>query len=186
MSDAWYPLANDYWVDSAEAGQYPPRQGDLFGAVDTPYSRWEACQLIHPTCELGEASVTEVQVIRVHSLTEIVDPNQQAAVVAGFHERDGVVRVAHAHTYFLAPAGDAPLYSNFRELALVPKAELLAQRVRAMTHDARVTFIRRVLYFRFRILISTEEVRRWEAMRIMGDPAFAGPRPEWAPAASTS
>ncbi len=180
MTDAWYPQAADYWVDPSEAEQYPARQGDLFGEMDTPYGRWDACQLIHPTCELVKAAVTEVQVIRVRRLSEIVDPRQQAAVVAGFRERNGVLHVAHAHTYFLAPAGDEPLYSNFRELALVPKRKLLERRQRAMTHEARVTFVRRAIYFRHRILVAMADVRRWEATRITNDPAFAGPRPEWA------
>jgi hypothetical protein len=180
VTDAWYPLAADYWLDPAEADDYPLRQGDLFMAMDTPYGRWDACQLMHPTCELVKATVPDVQVIRVRRVDEIVDPNQQAAVVAGFQERDGVLHVAHAHTYFLAPADGEPLYSNFRELALVPKRELLERRLRAMTHEARVTFIRRAIYFRHRILIDTADVRRWEATRIMNDPAFAGPRPEWA------
>jgi hypothetical protein len=187
VTDAWYPLAADYWVDPAEEAEYPPRQGDLFAGVETPYGRWHTCQLIHPTCELAKSAVTEVQVIRVHQLTEIADPTQQAAVTAGFQERGGVVQVAHAHTYFLAPqSGDVPLFSNFRELVLVPKADLLERRLRAMTHDTRVSFIRRALYFRFRVMVGMDDVRRWEATRIMNDPAFAGPRPEWAPAASTS
>jgi hypothetical protein len=179
VTDAWYPRADDYWVDSADEEAYPPRQGDLFAAVDTPYGRWEACQLIHPTCELAKAAVAEVQVIRVRPLDHIADPSQQAAVVAGFQERAGVLHVAFAHTYFLAPAGGGPLFSNFREVALVPKEPLLQRRLRAMTHDARVTFIRRAIYFRYRILIGLGDVRRWEATGIADDPAFAGPRPEW-------
>lgn len=179
MTDAWYLRADDYWVDPAESGQYPARQGDLFMAVDTPYGRWGACQLIHPTCELGKAGVTDVQVIRVRRLDEIADPSQQAAVVAGFQERDGVLHVAYAHTYFLAPAGEGPLFSNLREVALVPKQQLLERRLRAMTHDARVTFVRRAIYFRYRILLGLDDIRRWEATRIASDPAFAGPRPAW-------
>lgn len=179
MTDAWYPRADDYWIDPAEAAQHPPRQGDLFTAVETPYGRWDACQLIHPTCELAKAAVAEVQVIRVRSLDEIADPNQRGAVVAGFRERGGVLHIAYAHTYFLAPAEDGPLFSNFREVALVPKQLLLERRLRAMSHDARLTFIRRAIYFRYRILISLDDIRRWEANRIANDPDFAGPRPDW-------
>lgn len=180
VTDAWYPRAGDYWVDAADAGEYPPRQGDLFAAVDTPYGRWDACQLIHPSCELAKSGVAEVQVIRVRKLDEITDPRQQAAVVAGFQERAGVLHVACAHTYFLAPADSGPLFSNFREVALVPKQALLERRLRAMTHDARVTFIRRAVYFRYRVLIALDDIRRWEATRIANDPTFAGPRPAWA------
>ena len=46
-----------------------------------------------------------------------------------------------------------------------------------MTHDARVTFIRRAVYFRYRILLALDDIRRWEATRIASDPAFAGSRP---------
>jgi hypothetical protein len=183
VTDGWYPLAADYWVDPSEAGDYPLRQGDLFMAVETPYGHWDACQLIHPTCELAKAAVSEVQVIRVHRLDEIEDSGQQAAVVAGFRERNGVIGVAHAHTFFLAPAGGGPLFSNFREVAVVSKAELPERRLAAMTHDTRVTFIRRALYFRYRILISLDDVRSWEATRIRNDPHFSGPRHEWAPPA---
>lgn len=180
MTDAWYPRADEYWVDPGEAIAYPPRQGDLFPATDTPYGRWDACQLIHPTCELVKPAVAEVQVVRVRPLDEIADVNQRAAVVAGFRERGGVLHVAYAHTYFLAPAGEGPLFANFREVALVPKAQLLERRLRAMTHDARLTFIRRAIYFRYRVLIGLDDIRRWEATRIANDPAFGGPRPAWA------
>jgi hypothetical protein len=187
VTDAWYPLAADYWVDSAEASAYPPRQGDLFGAIDTPYGHWDACQLYHPTCELVKAAVTEVQVLRVHKLAEI-DVSQHGALAAGFQEKDGAIQVAHTNTYFLAPLPftDTPMFSNFREVALVSKADLMDRRTAAMTHDARVSFIRRSLYFRYRVMVGMADVKGWETTRISNDPHFAGPRPDWAPPASTS
>lgn len=52
--------------------------------------------------------------------------------------------------------------------------------VGALTHGARVTFIRRYLYFRFRLALSFEQVRNLEAARVRADPAFQGPKPDWA------
>ena len=54
-----------------------------------------------------------------------------------------------------------------------------AARTGTLTHDARVTLIRRYLYFRFRWSLSFDQVRAMEAARIAADPAFGGPRPDW-------
>ncbi|HET8751954.1 MAG TPA: hypothetical protein VFM43_05460 [Gaiellaceae bacterium] len=112
--------------------------------------------------------------------------NEQAKVVAGFQEKNTQIEIAHAHTFFLAPVPghktlDQPLFSNFREVHVVDKKELLdSGRLAALTHDARVTLIRRKLYFRYRLPFSFEDVREWEAARIKGDSKFTGPKPEWA------
>jgi hypothetical protein len=175
----------DYWVAAAEAGEYPVRQGDLFANVqNADGAQLDAGLIVHPTCELGKASVTNVQVARVHPLDALPDENQRQQVVAGISEKDGGVRIAFAHTFFVAPvegsAMDIPMWADFRELVLAPREQFAQDaRIGALTHNARVTFLRRYLYFRLRWSLSFEQVRDMEAARIAADPAFAGPRPDW-------
>src|SRR5437879_2456886 len=122
-SHTWYLDADDYYVPAAEAAEYPVRQGDLFPIDGIEHlADWHACQLFHPTCELNK-NVPELHVIRVEPLDRISGTKQQAEVVAGFSEKDGVFRVAHAHTFFLPPYNDGgePMFSSFREVALAPK-----------------------------------------------------------------
>jgi len=133
-----------------------------------------------------KASVKEVRVIRVEPLERIGASNDQAEVAIGFSEKDGILRVAHAHTFFLPPykADGEPMFSNFREIATLAKEHFTqGKRLAALTHDARVTFIRRAIYWDYRHFLSFEEVRSLEAARISSDSAFKGPRPSWAPAA---
>jgi hypothetical protein len=185
-SDAWYLAAEEYWVPAGEADQYPVRQGDVFGPLRIAGEEWAAAQIVHPTCELGKRSVKEIQILRVRPLLGIADPKQQARVAAGFEEKQLQIRPAFAHTFFLAPAGHPevlaePGYSNLREVALFDRSHFTPDaRVAAMTHDARVSFIRRKLYFRYRIALPFSEVRRLEANRIRNDPSFEGPKPDWA------
>jgi hypothetical protein len=175
----------DYWVAAAEAGEYPVRQGDLFGNVQTADGAdLDAALIVHPTCELAKASVASVQVARVRPLDAVPDEKQRQQVVAGISEKDGGVRIAFAHTFFVAPvqggAMDVPMWADFREVALAPREQFTQDaRIGALTHDARVTFIRRYLYFRLRWSLSFEQVRDMEAARIAADPAFGGPRPDW-------
>lgn len=141
--------------------------------------------IVHPTCELSKASVTEVQVARVRQLDDIPDDKQRRQIVAGIAESGGVLRVAFAHTFFLAPVpGDGsgePMWANLREIGRAAREQFTTgRRVGALTHDARVTFIRRYLYFRFRLALSFEQVRALEAARIGADANFAGPKPAWA------
>jgi hypothetical protein len=174
-----------YWVAAAEASGHPVRQGDLFADVQTADGgHLDAALIVHPTCELGKASVTNVQVARVRRLDVLPDENQRQRVVAGISEREGGVRVAFAHTFFVAPvqggALDVPMWADFRDLVLAPREQFTQDaRLGALSHDARVTFIRRYLYFRLRWSLSFEQVRDMEAARIAADPAFAGPRPDW-------
>lgn len=174
-----------YWVAAAEAGEYPVRQGDLFANVQTADgAHLDAVLIVDPTCELGKASVTNVQVARVHLLDALPDENQRQQVVAGISEKDGGVRIAFAHTFFVAPvegsAMDTPMWADFRELVFAPREQFTQDaRIGVLTHDARVTFIRRYLYFRLRWSLSFEQVRAMEAARIAADPSFAGPRPDW-------
>lgn len=175
----------DYWVAAAEAGKYPVRQGDLFAdvqAVDGTHV--DAALIVHPTCELGKASVTNVQIARVRRLDGLADRDQRQRVVAGISEKDGGVRIAFAHTFFVAPvpgtALEIPMWADFRDLLLAPREQFTQDaRLAALSHDARVTFIRRYLYFRLRWSLSFEQVREMEAARIAADSAFAGPRPDW-------
>ncbi len=95
-----------------------------------------------------------------------------------------MVRVAFANTYFLPPIShldpQRPLFSDFRDIRLTDKDALIEARLSALTHEARVTFIRRQMYFQYRLRFSYEDVRGWEAARIAADPAYTGPRPDWA------
>jgi hypothetical protein len=183
--DSPYLHHADYWVAAAQAGEYPVRQGDLFANVQTADgAHLDAALIVHPTCELGKASVTNVQVARVQPLDVLPDETQRQQVVAGISEKDGGVRVAFAHTFFVAPversALDIPMWADFRELVLAPREQFTRDaRTGALNHDARVTLIRRYLYFRLRWSLSFEQVREMEAARITADPAFAGPRPDW-------
>ena len=69
----------------------------------------------------------------------------------------------------------------FREIASVARGRFSTEaRVGALSHDARVTFTRRYLYFRFRLALSLDQVRDLEAARIHADRAFEGPKPAWA------
>ena len=175
----------DYWVAAAEAGEYPVRQGDLFANVQTADgAHLDAALIAHPTCELGKASVTNVQVAQVRPLDVLPDETQRQLVVAGISEKDGSVRIAFAHTFFVAPvepsALDIPMWADFRELVLAPREQFTQDaRIGALNHDARVTLIRRYLYFRLRWSLSFKQVRDMEAARITADRAFAGPRPDW-------
>jgi hypothetical protein len=184
--DSPYLHHDDYWVPATEASEYALRQGDLFANVQTvDGAHLEAALIVHPTCELKKASVTNFQVAPVHSLDALSQEGQRQQVVAGISEKDGVVRIAFAHTFFVAPvegrALDTPMWADLRDLALAPREQFSHDtRVGALTHDARVTFIRRYLYFRLRWSLSFEQVRDMEAARIKADPAFGGPRPAWA------
>jgi hypothetical protein len=183
LSDAWYLDASDYYVSGAERDEYPLRQGDLLGGSRVGGEKWVAAQVIHPTCELPKVAVRDVQVARVRALSELTDDFQRALVVAGFREVEGQRRVAVANTFFLPPwtERDEPCFANFRELATVPRSAVTKRRrVAAITHECRVTLIRRYLYFRFRLAFRLEDVRGWEAKRIAADPVFEGPRPNWA------
>ena len=184
--DSPYLHHADYWVAAAESSEYPVRQGDLFANVQAADgAHLDAALIVHPTCELGKASVMNVQVTRVRPLDALPDHNQRQRVVAGISEKGGRIRIAFAHTFFVAPvdgsALDIPMWADFRELVLAPREQFtLEARIGALTHDARVTLIRRYLYFRLRCSLSFEQIRDIEAARIAADPTFAGPRPDWA------
>jgi len=181
VSDAWYLEADEYYVPPDRADEHPLRQGDLITGPEIEGERWHAAQIVHPTCELAKSSA--VQIVRVRPLSDLDDDFLRSLVVTGYSERDGERRVAVAHTFFLPPweAGTEPCFANFREMVALPGARLdLADRLAAIGHDCRVTFIRRWLYFRFRLAFGFDQVQSWEAVRIATDPAFAGPKPPWA------
>jgi len=183
VSDAWYLDADDYYVSGKGADTYPVRQGDVLSEIEVGGETWPAVQIVHPTCELGKGSVRKIQVVRVRPLSDLDDDFLRSLVVAGYSEREGQRRVALAHTFFLPPwaADGEPCFANFRELATVPGENVEdLNRVAAITHECRVSFIRRWLYFRFRLAFGLDQVRAWEAARISADPSFAGPKPEWA------
>lgn len=183
MSDAWYLDAGDYYVTPGRMSEYPLRQGDLIAGPKIEDERWRAAQIVHPTCELTKNTVKAVQLVRVRPLADLDDDFLRSLVVAGYSERDGERRVAVAHTFFLPPwqAGGEPYFANFREIVALPRDRLgLSNRLAAITHDCRVTLIRRWLYFRFRLAFRFDQVQAWEATRISSDPSFAGPKPDWA------
>lgn len=184
----WYPRYDSYYVPNPEPTEWPVRQGDVISPPEQlgPESNdpWLACQIVHPSCEIGaKRDPKQLQVIRVLSLAEFTDANDQTSVVQGYKEKDDVAQIAFAYSFFLPPVpGFAdPLYSDFRQIQVVPRSSLSPEsRLGALTHDARVFFIRRKLYWEQRWFIEPEEVFRIEGERIRNDPNFVGPRPEWA------
>ena len=182
----WFLDHERYWVATNEADAYPLRQGDLIRDLIVDGERWTAAQIVHPTCELGKPSVGRVQVARVRALDDIRDAAGRRLVTLGYRDIGGKHVVAVAHTFFLAPwpNHDKPAFVDFRELATVER-NAISQEARAatMTHDCRVSWIRRWIYFRLRLIMTFARVREMEARRIANDPRFEGPRPEWAPLA---
>jgi len=182
--DGFYLAAEHVWVTGGDPQQWPLRQGDLLAAPSDAQDPWLAALLVHPTCELPKASVRHLQVARVRGLDELTDPRQRSRVVAGLEERDGAVRVAFAHTFFCPPVPDSPLaqpmWADLRDLALLAREQVsVERRVGTMSHEARVSFIRRYLYFRFRLLVPFAQIQALEAARIAVDDAFVGDRPGW-------
>lgn len=183
MSGAWYLDAGEYYVAEKQLELYPLRQGDVIEGPRVADEDWHAAQIVHPTCELAKGAVKEIQLARVRPLADLADDFQRSLVVAGYREIEGERRTAVAHTFFLPPwsEGSEPCFADFRELTTVPRDLATPhKRIAAITHDCRVTFIRRYLYFRFRLAFALEDVRAWEASRIANDPAFEGPKPNWA------
>lgn len=165
----------------------PLRQGDVFTAPETCLTskgkRWFACQLIQPSCEvISKSEPAQLQVIRVRPLSD-AGKRSQPGVVAGAVDVDGEVRIYWAHTFFLppVPTSDKPTFSNFRDVQLVDRDALTAEtRLGCLTHDARVYFQRRMLYWRYRWAVPIDKVFALEADRIRDDPHFFGEKPAWA------
>ena len=150
----WYLDRERYWVDPAEADSYPLRQGDLIQGPTVDGELWTAAQIVHPTCELAKPSVARVQVARVRPLGDLPDDSARRLVTLGYRDVGGTRMVAAAHTFFLAPwpGHDEPAFANFRELATVERSAISLETRRAtMTHDCRVAWIRRWIYFRLRL-----------------------------------
>ena len=189
MIDAWYPLQENYYAES-ELARIPVRQGDLIepGSIclDSRGRSWHGCIVVHPSCEVVTGKADRVQVCRVRRLQDHRGKYQQMIVRGETTGDDGQPRIAMSHTFFLPPARQSgsfsvPMFADLREVAMLPKAEVTSDhRVAALTHDARVHFIRRSLYWRQRWFVSLNDVRDLEAVRIGSDPNFEGPRPDWA------
>lgn len=185
-----YPEDSGFWVASGGADQYPLRYGDVFATPDgLPQvgdleGRWHALLALHPSCELGvKAAPGGVQVARIHELHTLADPQAQQQIRVGLKEVDGRIQVVRANTMYLAPLSgtDAELFADLREVSRVPLASLQdAGRLAVMTHDARIALLRRDIYFRYRHLLSLDDLVALEARRIRDDPNFAGPKPPWA------
>lgn len=196
VTEAWYPRPATYWVPARDEAERPFRYGDLFhtppyDAAGTPLvnkdgAPWHAVLALSPSCELAaKARPTDtVEVARVYPLAS-QDPNAQRAILTGWQEKDGRLSVAFAHTIFLAPVPDQPphdepMFAHLKTTTRVTFAALEeAGRIGALDHDPRVHVIRREIYYRYRWLVSTDEVRQAEALRISNDPHFKEPRPPW-------
>lgn len=183
--DSWYPRHEHYWFDDATAAQQPLRMGDLVTGLVVDGGDWLAALVTHPTCEIPKNRTKQVQVVRVRSLDEVKDATQQERIILGFETKDGTPRPAFAQTFYVAPVPGASelfggaMFADFNEVARVDTGRL--ERAAAMTHECRLHFMRRKLYYRYRWLAEVELVREWEAHRIGSDPTFTDPRPEWAP-----
>lgn len=197
-NDSWYPPHSSYY-DLGYPDQIPVRQGDILRLEfdedndddNSEQEEWLGCIVIHPSCEIITGKASKIQVSRIRQLQEH-DENMQTNIAAGEStDRNGNVQVAMAHTFFLAPVIGSiefsePMFADFRALALVDKSKITShQRVAIMTHDARVYFIRRYLYWRQRWKIPIRTVLDLEKLRIGRDAYFEGPRPEWAPLSSS-
>lgn len=191
MNEGWYPLADDYYVADSEAAQRPVRQGDLMvPPTETPLGGkkpWVACLVIHPSCELGSKKYPPdpqvIRVLRLRSASQTTQPD----IVLGMREVQGESRVASANTFFLPPISplDEPMFADFHQPARIPRTDLSAdRRIAALSHDARLYFIRRKLYWEQRWLIELKDVLGYERARISNDSAFVGDKPAWAVADS--
>lgn len=186
-------------MSAGHEDERPFRYGDLFAVpttdahgvalIDKAGQPWHALMVLSPSCELVSMAkpIDTVEVARVHQLST-QDPKAQAAITAGWQERGGRIGVAFAHTVFLAPvSGHAthgqPMFANLKGTARVTFGAL--QRIAALDHDARVHLIRREIYYRYRWLVSIDDVRANEAKRISNDPHFTEPRPPWGEFAPT-
>lgn len=84
-------------------------------------------------------------------------------------EVDGRIHVSRVNSVYLAPlpGTEVELFADLRSSARVPLARLQsAGRLAAMTHDARIALLRRDLYFRYRWLVSLDDLVALEASRI--------------------
>lgn len=195
-SDAWYPAPDNYWVAPPDDEGRPSRYGDLFRApavgaggqplVNSDKQPWLAVLVLTPSCELISKAKNgaTVEVARVLPLAA-QDPTPAKAIITGWQEKDSRITVAYASTVFLAgvPHVDShveAMFADLKQTVRVPLGELRAAgRVAALDHNARVSVIRREIYYRYRWLVSTEDVRALEAERISHDPHFTEPRPPW-------
>jgi hypothetical protein len=196
ISEAWYPHRDHYWVAAPGDAQRPFRYGDLFAAPTHSASGqplttasgqlWHAVMVLSPSCEVISKAGDDaaIEVARVMPLAA-QDPQAAAAIVAGWQEKGGRTTVAFAHTVFLAGVAHTPshaggMFANLKETVRIRMTDLRAGgRLGALDHDARVAIIRRELYYRYRWLVTMEDVRELEADRIGNDPYFTEPRPWW-------
>jgi hypothetical protein len=185
--EAWYPAPEAYFLSDAAAAGVPVRQGDVLtappGFVDENGQPWHACQVVNPSCEIGaKKNPPTLHVVRIFPLTAH-HPKDQVLIALGVDEEfEGGPAVAFAHTFFIPPIGvlEQPMFADFRTVSRVDRSHFAADnRVGAMTHDARVFFIRRKLYWEQRWAMNVGDVQGFEALRIGGDPAFMGPKPPW-------
>lgn len=197
ITDSWYPAPDQYWVRPPNDVLRPFRYGDLFAPpaasvagqpLTTATGRpWHAVMVLSPSCEVISKAKDEaaIEVARVVPLSA-QDHKAAAAIVAGWQEKDGRLTIAFAHTVFLAGVDHVPshaggMFANLKDTVRVRMTDLReADRIAALDHDARVAVIRREVYYRYRWLVPTEDVRANEADRISNDPQFTEQRPPWA------
>ena len=203
VDEPWYTDPATTWVPACAASGRPFRYGDLFvappadadgqplistGKTPTP---WDAVLVISPSCDVVSKAGADdaIHVTRVKDLTTQSQP-QRAAVTAGWKLVDGQARVAFASFAYLPGVADSAahkhdMYADFRQVRRVRYEDLAAAgRIAAMEHDARVALIRRELHYKYRWILSMDDVRGLEAARISGDGNYLGPRPAWAAGAT--
>jgi hypothetical protein len=187
MSVPWYPKHTEYFVQNPQPEEWPVRQGDVLAPPEQfgPDSEdpWFACQVVHPSCELvAKSNPKQVQIVRVNPLASL-DLKDQESVVRGYQTKEGNDVIAFAHTFFLPPVAysEAPMFADFRSNRLVPRSAVVSdRRIATLTHEARVYFIRRKIYWEQRWFLDHDDVKRLESRRIASDVAFKGPKPTWA------
>ena len=203
-TDLWYQ--KQYWVTKEEAPKRPPRCRELPNAPLTdrtglPLSferadlatgqvkqvPWFGAFILSTSCELG-AKAKEgipVQIARVKNLAG-VNPADCAKIVTGWSQGSSGPTIAFAYFAYLAPVAfsknhNEEMFVDYHETVWVNSQDLLgARRVAALDHDARVSLIRREIYYKYRWLLATSDVRAAEAYRISNDPDYQGQKPDWA------
>lgn len=210
QTDSWYP--RDFWVPDNEKDNYPLRYGDLFEAPKSDcFGRelnreitnqttggkvlepWLAAIPLSPSCELGAKAKPDSLILLalVRSLAGST-PDVKAAVSTGWSYKGGVKQVAFSKLMYLAPVDystthNEMMFADFTETVWVRYEELIKlKRIAALDHDARVGLIRREIYYKYRWILSIDDVREAESVRISADTAYLGPKPSWAMGSNSS
>jgi len=203
-SDSWYP--EDYWVGEAKSAAYPFRYGDLFHppvidqidlgpkrerddliAEEVRDNSWFGALVLSPSCELGAKAKAESRILvgRVSHMRNL-RPGDKAKIVTGWSQTNTGKKIAFGKYAYLAPVNyskshDEIMFVDFTQTVWINFSDLETQgRIAALDHDARTSLIRREIYYKYRWLVSINEVRAAEVFRISNDSEYIGPKPSWA------